>query len=43
MKKNYKQPIIETAQLMPGTMVLAGSPPVISGGGDTGTGDPIGD
>ena len=46
MKKNYNRPIVELMQMMPGSMVMAGSPAAgISGGGSTGdmgTGDPIG-
>ncbi|MBQ6724530.1 MAG: hypothetical protein IJQ84_08505 [Paludibacteraceae bacterium] len=37
MKKNYKQPCVEAAQLQLNSMVLAGSPAAgISGGGNTG-------
>lgn len=46
MKKMYKQPIVEATQLMPASIVLAGSSPVITGGGNTedlGGGAPIGD
>lgn len=35
MKKTYEIPSVEMTQLMPGTIVLAGSPPVITGGGNT--------
>ena len=34
-KKNYIKPIVETAQLKPANIVLAGSPG-ITGGGNTG-------
>ena len=48
MKKNYIQPVVELMQMMPGSMVMAGSPTGISGGGNTqdsgiGGGAPIGD
>jgi len=36
MKKNYKQPCVEAAQLQLSTMVLAGSPAGIGGGDNTG-------
>ena len=46
MKKNYNKPIVELMQMTLGSMVMAGSPTGISGGGDTNTGiggTPIGD
>ena len=48
MKKMYNQPIVETTQLMPANIVLAGSPGSINNGGNTssdpfGGGDPVGD
>lgn len=46
-KKMYIQPTVEATQLLPSTVVLAGSPGTISNGGDTqtefGGGDPLGD
>ena len=45
MKKNYNKPVVELMQMMPGSMVMAGSPTGISGGGSTGdmgSGSPIG-
>ena len=40
MKKNYNKPVVELMQMMPGSMVMAGSPglnvsgdPIPSGGG----------
>ena len=35
MKKNYKQPCVEATQLQLNSMVLAGSPAGIGGGGTT--------
>jgi len=48
MKKMYIKPVVEQSQLMPATIVLAGSPQGINNGGDTsssgiGGGSPIGD
>ena len=44
MKKNYNKPVVELMQMMPGSMVMAGSPGTTSSlgnGGDTSTGGPI--
>ena len=33
MKKNYNQPIVESTQLMPASIVLAGSPGTLNNSG----------
>lgn len=42
MKKNYKQPCVEAAQLQLNSMILAGSPAGIGGGTGGGTTGDIG-
>ena len=34
MKKNYNQPIVESTQLMPASIVLAGSPGALQNSGN---------
>lgn len=43
MKKTYEIPSVEMTQLAMGSIICASGDPIITGGGDTGTGDPIGD
>lgn len=38
MKKNYNKPVVELLQMMPGSMVMAGSPGALQNSGQ-GTGD----